>query len=123
MNPALTIHHALGDIEVTLHQRVNRAQLKKMISSTLDLYQAEQNIPASEIHANARARHGEQYQTPGYFLRLYRLRSDLTQAQLAQQAGIRQHHLSEMENNRRALGKAMAKKLAAILDCDYQKLL
>lgn len=123
MNQALTIHHPLGDIIVNLHQRVNRNELKKLISSTMDLYQEEQNISASQVHAGARVRHGDRYQTAGYYLRLYRLRADLTQARLAERADIHQHHLSEMEHNRRPIGKAMAKKLAAILDCDYQKLL
>ena len=60
---------------------------------------------------------------PGYYLRLYRQRAELTQGRLAEQAGIRQHHLSEMENNKRVSSKTNAKKLAAILDCDYRKLL
>jgi len=47
----------------------------------------------------------------------------MTQAKLADKTGIRQHHLSMMENNKRPLGRANAKKLAAILDCDYRKLL
>ena len=55
--------------------------------------------------------------------RRYRQRAELTQGQLAEQTDIGQPHLSEMENNQRMLGKANAKKLAAILDCDYQKLL
>jgi plasmid maintenance system antidote protein VapI len=48
---------------------------------------------------------------------------DLTQAMLAEQTGIRQHHLSEMEHNKRPLGKVNAKKLADILECDYRRLL
>ena len=61
---------------------------------------------------------------PGHYLRLYRRRAELTQSQLTGQTDICQRHLSEMGNNKRALGKADAKKLAAmILDCDYRKLL
>jgi DNA-binding XRE family transcriptional regulator len=123
MNQALTIRHSLGNIVVTPNEHVNRTQLKKMLGATLDQYQSEQNIPASEIHAATRERHGDYYRTPGYYLRVYRLRSDLTQVKLAEKAGLRQHHLSEMENNRRPIGKATAKKIAAILDCDYRKLL
>jgi DNA-binding XRE family transcriptional regulator len=94
-----------------------------MLSTTLDQYQSEENIPASAVHAAIRERLGDYYRTPGYYLRVYRSRSDLTQVQLAKKAGLRQHHVSEMENNRRPLGKATAKKIAAILDCDYRKLL
>ena len=94
-----------------------------MIRATLDQYLDEDRIPAAAVHQAARARHGDAYETPGYYLRLYRLRAELTQATLADQLAIRQHHLSEMEHNKRPIGKAMAKKLAAILDCDYRKLL
>ena len=116
MNDALTIHHDLAEVVVKPSGKINQARLKKMIRSTLDQYQLEDRIPA-------KARHGDQYQTPGYYLRLYRLRADLTQSTLADETGIRQHHLSEMENNKRALGKANAKKLAKILACDYRKFL
>ncbi len=75
------------------------------------------------VHDAAKVRHGENYKTAGYNLRLYRQRADMTQLELADKTGIRQHHLSEMENNKRPLGKANAKKLASILECDYRKLL
>ena len=123
MNDALTIHHDLAEVVVKPSGKINQARLKKMIRSTLDQYQLEDRIPAKAVHDAAKARHGDQYQTPGYYLRLYRLRADLTQSTLADETGIRQHHLSEMENNKRALGKANAKKLAKILACDYRKFL
>ena len=94
-----------------------------MIRSTLDSYVNEDRVPAQTVHDEARLRHGYYYKTPGYYLRMYRLRAELVQAQLADKAGIRQHHLSEMENNKRTIGKTMATKLAQILDCDYRRLL
>ncbi|MBL1274790.1 MAG: helix-turn-helix transcriptional regulator [Ectothiorhodospiraceae bacterium] len=94
-----------------------------MIRSALDQYLAEDRVPAKTVHDEAKQRHGDAYRIPGYYLRLYRQRAELTQAELADQTGIRQHHLSEMENNKRVLGKANAKKLADILECDYRKLL
>jgi len=123
MSQALKIHHDLGDVVLTLSGEVNQTRLKKMIRSTLDQYLIEDRVSAKTIHDEAKQRHGDDYQTPGYYLRLYRKRIELTQIQLATKTGIRQHHLSEIENNKRALGKANAKKLAEILKCDYQKLL
>ncbi len=123
MSQALKIHHDLGDIVLTPRGKVNPARLKKMLRSTLDQYLAEDRVPAKVIHDEAKQRHGDDYRTPGYYLRLYRQRADLTQAKLSDQTGIRQHHLSEMEHNKRVLGKANAKKLANILACDYRKLL
>jgi len=34
--------------------------------------------------------------------------------------GIAQHHISEMENGKRPIGKETAKKLAAVLNGDYR---
>ena len=123
MNQALKIHHHLGDIVLKLSGKVNTARLKKMIRTTLDQYLEEDRVPAKALHDETKRRLGKTYGTAGYYLRLYRLRAGLTQAELAEQTGIRQHHLSEIENNKRVLGKANARKLAAKLNCDYQRLL
>ena len=56
-------------------------------------------------------------------LRAYRTREDLTQKQLSGLTGIPQHHISEMENGKRSIGKERAKKLAEALHCDYRQLL
>ena len=48
-------------------------------------------------------------------LRAYRTRENLTQKQLAALTGIPQHHLSEMENGKRPIGKERAHKLAEAL--------
>ncbi len=44
----------------------------------------------------------------------------LTQKQLAELTGIAQHHISEMENGKRPIGKETAKKLAKALNIDYR---
>ena len=49
-----------------------------------------------------------------------RLMEELTQAQLAKKVGIKRHHISEMENNKRPIGKEMAKRLAKALNTDYK---
>jgi len=46
--------------------------------------------------------------------------AELTQAQLARRIGVKRHHISEMENNKRTIGKAMAKRLAKALNTDYK---
>jgi DNA-binding XRE family transcriptional regulator len=56
-------------------------------------------------------------------LRAYRNREGLTQKKLAGLTGIPQHHISEMENGKRCIGKERAKKLAEALHCDYRRLL
>ncbi|EDZ65762.1 transcriptional regulator [Nitrosococcus oceani] len=96
-----------------------------MIRATLDQYLEEDRVSAKTLHDEAKQRHGDDYRTPGYYLRLYRHRAERTQAELAEKTGLRQHHLSEMEHHKGVIGNANAnaKKLAPILDCDYRKLL
>jgi len=54
-------------------------------------------------------------------LRAYRTRENLTQKQLASLTGIPQHHISEMENGKRGIGKDRARKLADALHVsDYR---
>ena len=123
MSETLQIHHNLADVVVKPSGKVNRTQLKKIICSALDQYLIEDQIPAKIIHDAAKSRHGEYYRTAGYYLRVYRQRADITQMELARQTGIQQHHLSEIENNKRVIGKMNAKKLAGVLNCDYHKFL
>jgi DNA-binding XRE family transcriptional regulator len=49
-----------------------------------------------------------------------RLMEGLTQAQLAAKINIRPHHISEMENGKRPIGKEMAKRFAIALNTGYK---
>ncbi|NJB67230.1 DNA-binding XRE family transcriptional regulator [Desulfobaculum xiamenense] len=60
---------------------------------------------------------------PGTLLSGARYREGLTQAQLAEKTGINRRHISEMENGKRPIGKANAKKLSDALGVDYRVLL
>ena len=123
MSHAVKIQHPLGNVSITLTNKVNSTRLKRVIRTALDDYLDEVRVPAGLVHAEAKSRHGAAYQTPGYYLKIYRLRAELTQAELAGKAGMQQHHLSEMEHNKRPIGKVSAKKLAKLLGCDYHRLL
>ena len=61
--------------------------------------------------------------TPGRLLRGARYREDLTQKQLADKVGIARRHISEMENNKRTIGKVMAKRLGEVLNVGYKMFL
>lgn len=50
--------------------------------------------------------------SPGEVLKGFRLRDGLTQRQLAQQLGIAQHHVSEMEGGKRVISMKMAERFA-----------
>lgn len=56
----------------------------------------------------------------GVFLAGARHREGLTQRQLAEQCGLPQRHISEMENGKRPIGKENAKRLATALHTDYR---
>jgi len=56
----------------------------------------------------------------GVALRGARKRENLTQKELADRIGIKQVHVSQMENNKRPIGKEMAKRFSKVLYVDYR---
>ena len=52
-----------------------------------------------------------------------RYRESMTQAELAESTGIPRRYISEMENGKRPIGKANARKLAEALNTDPRLLL
>jgi DNA-binding XRE family transcriptional regulator len=117
------IHHPLADIQIRPLAVHRVLDLKKFIRHALDDYVEQETVDLSEIRAQIKKKHGSDFQTPGYYLRVYRTRADLTQVALAKKLNVKQHHLSEIENNKRSIGKELAKKLAVVLKCDYRKFL
>lgn len=61
--------------------------------------------------------------SPADGLRGARAKEGLTQRNLAAMMNIPQRHISEMENGKRSIGKAMAKRFAEILKVDYRVML
>jgi plasmid maintenance system antidote protein VapI len=62
----------------------------------------------------------EKYTEAGVMLRGCRYKSTLTQKALAEALGISQHHVSEMENGKRPIGKSIAKRFAEFFSTDYR---
>lgn len=56
----------------------------------------------------------------GQMLRASRFKEEITQRELADSIGISQHHISEMENGKRPIGKDMAHRLAEFFKVDYR---
>lgn len=61
--------------------------------------------------------------TSGEVLWCYRDNAGLTLDELSEKSGIAKSHLSEMENNKRAIGLKTAKKLSEALNCDFHRFL
>jgi hypothetical protein len=59
-------------------------------------------------------------QLPGISLIGARGKEGVTQRELSKLTGIPQRHISEMENNKRPIGKEIAKKLGKALNISYK---
>jgi ribosome-binding protein aMBF1 (putative translation factor) len=59
-------------------------------------------------------------QLPGNSLKGARVKEGIAQKQLAELTGIKQHHISEMENHKRSIGKKNAMEFAKALDISYK---
>ncbi|MCB1116133.1 MAG: helix-turn-helix transcriptional regulator [Chlamydiia bacterium] len=69
---------------------------------------------------NVAKREIQKYSEGGVMLRACRYKGELTQKALAEELEISQHHISEMENGKRPIGKAIAKRLASFFKTDYR---
>jgi DNA-binding XRE family transcriptional regulator len=76
----------------------------------------KRSIPWRDVFKKEIAKYGE----AGLALRGLRARENLSQKKLAEIIGVLPHHISEMENKKRSIGKEMAKRLAKALHADYR---
>lgn len=94
----------------------NLPEVKKLLEAQGCTVQAEEKewYTIDELFPNHHA---------GHSLRGLRYREGLTQKELSELTGVSVQNLSHMENGRRAIGKEMAKRLAAVLNADWRALL
>jgi len=78
---------------------------------------------AVEWNTSALAKQVKAAKTPGKLVRAYRERAGMTLVKLAKTVGTKYPNLSAIENDRRAIGLAMARKLGKVLGVDYRKFL
>ena len=114
--PAVTKKPLIDDDMVTVKLRVHRRNVKRVREYAQAVESGdERNYSVAEVFPEYLGRENE------IALRAYRTRENLTQKQLAELSGIPQHHLSEMENGKRVIGKERARKLAQALHVsDYR---
>ncbi len=65
----------------------------------------------------------EKYSEAGMMLRAHRHSRKITQKALAEAIGVSQHHISEMENGKRSIGKEIAKRIGEYFKKDYRRFL
>lgn len=104
---------------VHLHFTVHRSNAEKIRRLVAEIEPDTDTISADEFFDKHYA--GES--RAAVHLRGLRTREGLTQTELAERAGINRRHISEMENGKRPIGKAAARKLAEVLGGDYRMLL
>ena len=90
------------------------SRLRKYATNAGAVEASSDSIPAEEISPDLASN------PQGVYLKGIRYRQELTQVQLAEITGIPRRHISEMENGKRAIGKATAHKLADVLHADYR---
>jgi len=110
---------ALTEISLTV-PREDADRLCKAINSLLDLVRPvvrPLNEDGEELYS---AREVFPESSPGNRLRGLRTREGITQKELAQALGIRQHHVSEMERSLRSISRDMAKRIGETYKISYK---
>ena len=110
---------ALTEISLTVPSG-EAERLCKAINSLLELVRPAArpvNEDGEELYS---AREVFPESSPGNRLRGLRAREGLTQKELARALGIRQHHVSEMENGARAISRDMAKRIGEMYGISYK---
>jgi len=92
------------------HTRTHRTRRSAKVSKNAD------RISWREAAKKDIRKHSE----GGLILRGSRFKEDVTQKELAEAIGVSQHHISEMENGKRPIGKEMAKRFADFFKVDYR---
>jgi len=93
--------------------------MKDSIKGKAKVRRNARSIPWREVFKEELKKYGE----PGLMLRGSRHKAGLTQEKLAEALGISQNHISEMENNKRPIGKGMALRFGKFFKTDYRKFL
>lgn len=125
MSEPMKKHHIDGQISITLtgpNAKLGAvlAAIRKYGFETADVANAE----AGEAIPWRESRHyNDPAKLPGQVLAGARYRENLTQEELSERTGIPRRHISEMENGRRPIGKANARKLAEALNVDPRRFL
>ena len=96
------------------------AQLQRLYPGGVEVDEDEEFVDITQTDwFRARA----EQMTSGKRLRIYRENAGLTLTRLGELSGIPKGNLSQMEHDKRPLGRMMARKLARHLHCDYRSLL
>jgi len=109
-----------GSADICFRVPIAKANIaKEALEKILDLAGIEYSI-SKETEETVSWKEAFPEYGPPDALKGARLMEGLTQAQLAEKIDIKPHHISEMENGKRTIGKEMAKRLARALNTGYK---
>lgn len=100
-----------GYVKLSFRIPTEKAERAKKALRSLGAQDVEDSVHWEEVFPSFNA---------SVALRGARKREGLTQRELADRLGIRQVHISQMENEKRPIGKEMARRLAKVLSVDYR---
>ena len=118
---ALTKKHPTNQVEVRFTGTpANIIKLRRMAQSLKIKDLTEWNLEEKDYYDLEELSPETIWNSGGICIRGGRGKEGLTQKQLSDLTGIAQHHISEMENGKRTIGKGTAKRLAEVLKLDYR---
>jgi DNA-binding XRE family transcriptional regulator len=121
LQKSITIRHDFATI-VIKPKRSLPDEMVEGVKGLLDKYATEEWFSGDSLIKELKSKF-KNHDTAGFKVRAFRLRKDMTQQGLAKKAKLSQADLSKIENGKLNPGVAMAKKLAAVLGCDYHQLI
>lgn len=107
-------------VEIRFRGTVSSINKLRRTATALHVTDLSRQIPEKDFYTPEELSPELATNRAGVCIRGGRGKEGLTQKQLADLIGVAQHHISEMENGKRAVGKEMAKKLAEVLNVDYR---
>lgn len=111
--------HTHGSMLVITHRQTTYAIPKNIA----DKYVVEDENPQKKNIATLKdifKKLDEKYTRAGALLKGLRLREDLSQLEFAKKINVTQANLSSMENGRRPIGKAIAKRIEKVFGTNYR---
>jgi len=106
---------------MSVHTRTRRtkSEVKKSTKPRAKVKPKKRSIPWREVFKDRI----EKFTEPGLMLKGYRYKADMTQKEVAEEVGISQHRISELENGKRAVSKQMAHKFGELFKTNYRRFL
>jgi ribosome-binding protein aMBF1 (putative translation factor) len=107
-------------VEVRFRGTISSINKLRKTATSLHVVDLSRQLPEKDFYTPEELSPELATNRAGVCIRGGRGKEGLTQKQLADLIGVAQHHISEMENGKRTVGKEMAKKLSEVLNVDYR---